>query len=355
MRLPALGWQPTIITLGPAGPLHRSSRLAEARVPVVSLVCRRRRDYLLAIPRLAALLARAELVHAHLFDGTLLSTIAAAVVRRPVVITRHEGPLLARRAPGGGLKRRLYHCIDSAILRNAAAVIGPSDAVFAEVVALGAVPARVHKILLGVDMDRLSRVDGDAARHLRAQVAPRSSFVTLAVGRLSWEKQLDVLLGAWHMVAAVHPDAMLLVVGDGPERGRLERQAVQASIGNSVSFLGQRDDVPELMLAADVVAHASAIESTGLVLLEALALGRPLISTPVGIVNEYLVDGVHCQVVPQADPAALAVALLQVASDASAAARLAEAGRAAVMERSGIDAMVAAYARIYDTVTRRHR
>ncbi len=344
-RLPRYGWEPVVITLAPEGSLHVS--LGALGIAALALDCGSRRHHPLAALRLARALRGVALVHAHLFDAALVSSVAGAIVRRPVVITRHEGPQLVRRAAGGGLNRALYHTLDRMILRRAAAVIAPSSLVYDEVLALGAKPSRARKILLGADMRRLGTADRARADALRQELAPRSQFVALAAGRLSWEKRIDVILRAWARVVAVRRDAAVLIAGDGPQRGTLERLAGELGIAGAVSFLGWRADVPELMLAADVVAHGSAIESTGLVLLEALALARPLVATPVGIVNEYLADKVHCLVVPHDDPSALAQALLHVAAAPEQAAVMGQAGRDAVMRRSGIEPMVAAYAALY--------
>ncbi len=354
-RLPGHGWEPLAVTLAAEGPLHRSFRAAG--VPSLALDSAHRRQYVWAAIRLARAIRDVDVVHAHLFDAAFVSTVAGAIARKPVVITRHEGPALVRRAAGGGFNRNLYYLLDRLVLVRAAAVIAPSTAVREEVVALGAGRSRVHKILLGADMQRLGAADRARAEALRREFAARSRFVGLTVGRLSWEKSIDVVLHAWKKVLTEHDDAVLLIAGDGPERDKLERLARDLGIARAVSFVGWRADVPELMIAADVVAHASAVESTGLVLLEALALARPLVTTPVGIAGEYLVDGAHCDVVPHGDAAALARALLRVARDPAAAAAMAEAGREAVARGSSIGPMAAAYASVYDelTDTRRHR
>ncbi len=339
-----------VVTLAPHGPLHGSLRALD--VPAYSLGCHRRLDYVAAIPRLSALLRRCDIVHSHLFDATFVASVAAIRVRRPIVVTRHEGPELARRAPGGGLKRRVYHILDGLLLRSASRVIAPSTAVQRDVIVLGARQSSVTKIPLGLDIERLAATSIDAAARLRSLLASQSAFAALAVGRLSWEKRLDVLLTAWQQVTAVRPDARLLIAGGGPLHGALSDLAARLGIANAVSFLGERTDVPELMTMADVVVHPAEIESTGLVLLEALALRRPLVTTRVGVADEYLADGVHCLVVPPGDANALARGLLSVANDPVTAAARAAAGQLLVNQHSGMSSMVAAYASLYDELRR---
>lgn len=350
--LGAEGWDATVVTLAPAGELHAALRAAG--VTALSLDAPRRRDVPLAAARLARSLRGVDVVHAHIFDAALVSAVAAAITRTPLVVTRHEGPGLVRRAPGGGARRKLFHVLDRAVVRGASAIQAPSDLVRDELVALGARPERVHKILLGLDMARYASPDRAAALVHRRGLAPSGGPLVLAAGRLSWEKRFDVLLRAWPAVLRARPEAVLVIAGEGAERGRLAGLAGELGLDASVVLAGWRRDLDVLMLAADVVVQTSAIESTGLVVLEAMALGRPVVTTAVGVVNEYLRDGIHCAVVPHGDPDALAREIASVFADPDRAAAMGRAARDAVRERSRMDTMVAAYAELYGRVAR-HR
>lgn len=347
-RLPAHGWEPVVCTLAPPGPLHLS--LNAANIAARSLGWRRRPDHVAASIRLARILRGAAIVHAHVFEAVFAATIAAALARVPLVITRHEGPDLVRRAPGGGIRRGLFHALDRALVCRADAVVAPSEAVRGELARMGAPRGRTELIPMGIDLARASGADLSAARSLRAELAPNSGFVGIVAGRLSWEKKFDVVIRAWSRFMSARPDARLLVAGDGPERGRLERLATEHGIGHAVTFLGWRTDVRELIVASDVVVHVSAIESTGLIAVEALVLGRPLIATATGLVAEQLEDGVHCTVIPHDDPVSLASALSAISASPDRFAAQAERGRGRIFQVAGVDRMVASYARLYDVL-----
>lgn len=348
-RLPAHGWVPVVISLDGEGELHREMR--RRGVSSYALDAGGRRALPRAAVRLARRLADVDIVHAHLFDAEIAATLATAIARRPLVITRHASPGLLDLLPIGSTKRALYRALDAAIARRASAMIAPSALVRAELLSLGARPSRVHTILLGIDVDRVATVERSRSVALRRQVAPPRAFVGLAASRLSSEKHVDVVLRAWARFHAEHPNAVLLIAGDGSEHADLERLAGELGMAGAVKFLGWRKDVADLMAVADVVIHASATESTGLVLLEALALQKPLVTTAVGVVNEYLSHDVHCIVVPHRDEHALALAIRRVAADPDAATAMGRAGRDVVTRRSDIGSMVSDYVAVYDLLT----
>jgi glycosyltransferase involved in cell wall biosynthesis len=145
----------------------------------------------------------------------------------------------------------------------------------------------------------------------------------VAVARLHPQKRLDVLVDAaagW----AGEPDAPLVVVaGEGPARAALARQV--AGTGAPVRLLGHRDDVAELLAAADVVVLSSDWEARSLVAQEALRAGRPLVATAVGGLPGLVGDA--ALLVPPGDPAALAGAVRRVLAEPALAAELGRRGR----------------------------
>lgn len=347
-RLQLLNWEPVVATITPEGPIH--SALRRAGVSAIALNCTSRRQYLSAILRITPSVHAVSLVHAHWFDSAVVAEIAAQFACRRVILTRHEQPKFLELAAISPLKRRVFSLLDSLTLRRASAVIAPSHGVADELRRLGVTDRRVQRIALGLDLDRVTRVDRDRAGLVRASLAPNASLLAITVGRLVWEKQIDVLLRAWKTVTTRLPHAHLLIAGDGPQRTSLEVLARDLHIGSAVSFLGRRHDVLELMLAADVVVQPSATESTGLVLIEALALQRPLISTSVGIVEEYLRDEAGCLVAPQGDSEALANAILSVATAPEKAVELARRGAIAVTRYSSVEMTAKRYVELYERV-----
>jgi glycosyltransferase involved in cell wall biosynthesis len=161
-------------------------------------------------------------------------------------------------------------------------------------------------------------------RHERA-ARPR----VVSVGRLKAPKDFTTLLDALARVQGYEA----VVVGDGPERAMLQARLESLGIGGSVSFEGERDDVPALLSASDCFVLSSSSEGMPISVLEAMAAGLPVVASDVGGVHELVADGVTGTLVPAGEAAALAAALEPLLADDGLRARMGGAGRAAVEER----------------------
>lgn len=167
--------------------------------------------------------------------------------------------------------------------------------------------------------------------------------LVVAVGRLVEAKNHALPIRA---LAGV-PDAVLVIVGEGPLRAKLEREASAAGVAGRVVLAGLRPDARALMGAADAVVLSSWAEGLPLVALEALAAGTPLVATAVRGVRELVEDGRNALLVPPDDPQAMAAALRRVLGDAQLSARLAEEGPR-VPGAGSQEPMIAAYLAFYE-------
>jgi glycosyltransferase involved in cell wall biosynthesis len=152
------------------------------------------------------------------------------------------------------------------------------------------------------------------------------------------------------------PDARLVLAGRDLEQGGafqadLEREAEDAGVRDRVDILGFHENVPALLAELDVVALPSWTEGLPMVLLEAMAAGRPVVATPVGGTPELVVDGETGLLVPPRDAQALAAALKRVLDDRELAQRLGEAGRRRVSERFTLARMTGRMLELYDEVS----
>jgi glycosyltransferase involved in cell wall biosynthesis len=180
---------------------------------------------------------------------------------------------------------------------------------------------RAHVVYNGVD----------AGEFVRARAEPRSRPYVLGIGRHVPQKGLDILL---HAFASVADGALrghdLVIAGDGPERPTLEALARRLGVHERVTFVGRchRARTASLFAGCAIFVLPSRHEPMGIVNLEAMAAGRPVIASSVGGVPELVIDGVTGVLVPPDDPAALAAALGDLASQPERADAMGRAGRA---------------------------
>ena len=279
--------------------------------------------------------ARRVARHAHSADVVYATSMVrrasagAAVVRRPLVVKLVSDEAFERAQRGGeftgtleefqgvhgGRRLRALRSSRTAALRRAALVLSPSA--YLREVALG----------WGLDPERVIVVPNPAPplpelpsrEALRAELGVDGTVLAFA-GRLTVQKALDLALDAMREV----PRATLLVLGDGPDRGRLERGAAERGLDGRVRFLGagSRDDVLRLFAAADAALLTSAWENLPHTVLESLAVGTPVIATAVGGVPEVVHDGENGLLVVPASPGALTEAIRRFSDDAALQQRL---------------------------------
>lgn len=210
----------------------------------------------------------------------------------------------------------------------------------------GGLRARSLVVPNGVDVERfaLPTEEDRAAARDRLGLSSRAP-VALCVGRLSPQKGQDLGVRAWRQVRRERPDALLLLVGDGPDRAVLERDA-----GNGVLVLGHRDDVPDLVAAADLALLPSRWEGLALSLLEAMAGGLSVVTTDVAGSRSTLLGGdlpPAGEVVPVGDAAALAQAVLHRFADPQQAAAEGRAGRLRVEQHHDVRSTTAQVRQAY--------
>jgi len=162
----------------------------------------------------------------------------------------------------------------------------------------------------------------------------RSEVVIGAVARLSREKGLHYLLDAFEVVAGRHPEARLVLAGEGPDRHRLERLAERLGLADRVRFLGEvpHEQVPQVLQGLDVFAMPSTYEGFGVAALEAEAMEVPVVASRIHGIPDVVVDSETGLLVPPRDRQALAAALERLVSDDDLRRRLGRAARAFVAE-----------------------
>jgi len=265
---------------------------------------------------------RPDVVHLHLEASTLVGALAALSLPapRPLLVASvandpYRQSWFHRRAG-----RRLAPSMDCHITHSR----GIRDSVLR---AYAGRPRRVEVVSLGIDLGRFRRDLADPARI--ADYRGGAEPVVGAIGRLVPQKAMHVLVDATPALLAAHPRLRVLIVGDGPLRAELEAQAERLGVRHAVRFAGYQEDVVSAYAAMDVFVLPSRDEGFGLVFLEAMAVGVPVVGTRVIGSEDAVEDGVTGLLVPYADPAALAAAVRAILESPELARRL----RATAAER----------------------
>lgn len=274
-----------------------------------------------------------DVVHAHDWLVASAAVGLADVTGLPVVTTihatehgRHQGHL-----PGD--RNHWIHQMEWWLAASSATVITCSAFMRRQVLDLFALdPDRLAVVPNGVDATRFA-VDPAVATARRAELTDPGDVLVAYAGRLEWEKGVHDLLAALPLVRAAVGPITLAIAGDGSQRSSLQAMAADLGIDGRVRFLGfvAPDQVAALYAAADVVAAPSLYEPFGMVALEALAAGTPVVVGDTGGFSELVAAGVGLGV-PPGEPAAVAAAITTVVQDPEGSRAMVERGRRALVD-----------------------
>lgn len=285
---------------------------------------------------------RPHIVHTRNW-GTIEGAVAARLTRVPVVIHGEHGgdAYNAARPPRRDRFRRLlFPFLDCVV-----AVSGQLERWLLD--DLGVPPHKAVLVPNGVDTDSFRPcTDRERLRCERGYVP--THLLIGAVGRLDAVKDYPTLIAAFEMALRRQPAARLVIVGDGPERDSLVREISRRNLQDAVRLAGHQDDVREWLAAMDLFVQASLMEGTSNALLEAMAVGVPVIATRVGGNPEVVVDGVSGRLVPPGDPPALAAAMEASICDGAGRSQHGAAGRERVARAYSMTSMIDAYTKLYD-------
>jgi glycosyltransferase involved in cell wall biosynthesis len=281
---------------------------------------------------------RATIIHAHHYSPFVYSALARLYGSAARIVFTEHGRLSDA---GPSAKRRLANRL---LGRAAGDVFAVSGDLKQHLVGEGFAPDRVNVIYNGIDV-RASPTPDERQRVRDALGAGDDTLVIGTIARLDPVKDLGTLIRSVAQVA-LELDVLLVVVGDGAERGLLERAAADAGAAARVRFLGHRDDARSWLAGCDVYANSSISEGVSLTILEAMAAGLPVVASAVGGTPE-IVDAACGRLVPSRDASSLAAALVELGRTPGLRAELGAAARHRAETRFTIERMVGEYARVY--------
>jgi glycosyltransferase involved in cell wall biosynthesis len=287
---------------------------------------------------------RPHVINTHSSTDSWLAAIARLTLpgAPPIVRTRHVSAPVPRNAAS----RWLY-------LKATAHIVTTGEVIKHQLVrANGFPPSRITPIPTGIDVAQYAPGDRGEARS-RVGLPADVPLVGIVATLRSW-KGHRFLLEAFARLPV--RDALLVVVGDGPQRAALEAQAAALGIAGRTRFTGNQADVVPWLRSFDVFALPSyANEGVPQALLQAMAVGLPCVTTDAGAIPEIAVDGETALVVPREDAPALAGALQRLLDDPDLGARLATAARRLVAARHSVDEMLDRMEEVFRIVVAAHR
>ncbi len=197
-----------------------------------------------------------------------------------------------------------------------------------------------------IDLDRF----GGPSDWRERQGFSTADLLIVSVARLEPQKNPLGLIDAF--AAAREPNWRLLLAGDGSMRPAAEQRVRELGIADRVSFLGVRQDIPDMLAAADIFVLASEWEGSPVAVIEAMASGLPVIATDVGGVPELVEDAVTGLLVPAGNSARFAAALTRLANDAAGRRQMSQCARRRAA-RFSIGGMIGAYSELFERIARR--
>lgn len=283
--------------------------------------------------------SKPDLIHAHNVTSLVYATFAARLAGNiPVVYTEHD-----RAFPGKAHDRALHLTAG----RMAAKIVVVADWIKASLVKYERLnPSRIEVVPNGIEGNRF-RFEGDREAVRRSLGIKPGAPVAGCVARLVEVKNHRALLIAWRRVVDVWPDAILVLVGEGPLQLELEVLAMKLGISQSVLFLGNRGDVPALFSAMDFNVLSSHSEGMSLTLIEAMAAGKASVATAVGGNPEVIDHGRTGLLVAPGDVHGLAAAMATFVQDPSKAHAMGSTAMKVFEQQFTLEVMVGSYERIY--------
>jgi len=304
-----------------------------------------------SVLRLAELIRsqRPHILHTHTAKAGAIARAAALLAggaRPPVVLHTFHGHVLKGYFDAG--RTAFFRQVERTLARASDVLVAVSPEVRDELVELGVAPYEKFVVIrLGIPLEERLRGPGADSDYRRLYGIPPGAFVVGWVGRMTGVKATGAVLEIVRVARERGVDAVLCMVGDGPDREGLERLAHELGIARHCYFVGYQSDVAGYYRLFDAFLLPSVNEGTPVSAIESLASGTPVVANRVGGVPDVVRDGVDGFLVEPGDAEEAAERLAMLAADPALRARLGESGRARVLARYSVSRLVDDVDRLY--------
>ncbi|HKN19727.1 MAG TPA: GT4 family glycosyltransferase PelF [Dissulfurispiraceae bacterium] len=280
---------------------------------------------------------KVDIIHSHEFMMNVYGSLAGLLTGIPVIATVHGKKYFHEH-----WRRRFAYRV-TARFSSMIAVSRDLKQFISE--KTGASGNKIGVIYNGINCAAYG--NGDAAS-LRKELGLASGAPVIGmIGNLYKVKGYPFFLQAAREILKTFPGAVFLIVGRGELQEALEQQAAELGLGDSIRFLGFREDIPDLLNLIDIFVLSSLSEGLSLSILEAMAAGKPVVATNVGGNPEVIVEGSTGFLVPVGDPEALARRIMTFLSDPGSARGMGQEARKRVLENFSVEAMTMRYQSLY--------
>jgi glycosyltransferase involved in cell wall biosynthesis len=337
-------FNPIVVSLYPGGDHEQEVRDIQG----TELICLHRKgkyDFSILLKVLRLLQKRCvDVIQPYLTPAKFFELLPALVNRTPMKVMTQRGMII-----DSGLDTNFYLRAETYLARFADWVIPNSNAIKDELVRRGVKPGRIRVIYNGINLRRLN---SDPARvaEIRSRIGvPPDGKVVGITARLDPVKDHAMFLQAALIISRVMPSTRFAILGDGPLRADLEKQARELGLAERVAFLGMQQDVGSYVSAFDLACLTSMDrEGCSNATLEAMALGKPVVVTDAGGNREVVEHGKTGLIVPVRNPQALADAVLNCLGRPDWAREMGQHAREAVFIRFSLERMVQDYQNLYE-------
>ncbi len=298
-----------------------------------------------AVVRLARIIRseRPQILHTHTAKAGAVGRLAALLAgdaRPPIIVHTFHGHVL--RGYFDPVRTYGFRLLERWLALKTTKLIAVSPQVRDDLVAFGVAPAEKFAVIrLGIELEQRVATDENARRETRRVFGvPEDAFVVGWIGRMTAVKNTDDVLLALRALHDRGVDGYLLMVGDGPDRDRVERRAHELALTRRCLFLGYQEEVARFYAVLDAMLLPSLNEGTPVSAIEALAAGRPVVATRVGGVPDVVDDTEDGFLVEPGAPDALADRLERLAREPELRAQMGERGRSRVIDRYAVSRLV---------------